>query len=46
MADKKSLKGAVSRLTGDERKRALEVALGKIEKDFGLRDVLDPKQTR
>ena len=32
MADKKSLKGAVSRLTGDERKRALEVALGKIER--------------
>ncbi len=40
MADKKSLKGAVSRLTGDERKRALEVALGKIEKDFGKGSVM------
>ena len=33
-------KGAVSRLTGDERKRALEVALGKIEKDFGKGSVM------
>ena len=40
MADKKSVKGAVSRLTGDERKRALEVALGKIEKDFGKGSVM------
>ena len=40
MADKKSAKGAVSRLTGDERKRALEVALGKIEKDFGKGSVM------
>ena len=32
MADKKSVKGTVSRLAGDERRRALEVALGKIER--------------
>ena len=30
----------MSRLTGDERKRALEVALGKIEKDFGKGSVM------
>ena len=40
MADKKSVKGSVGRLSGDERKRALEVALGKIEKDFGKGSVM------
>ena len=40
MADKKSVKGTVGRLSGDERKRALEVALGKIEKDFGKGSVM------
>ena len=40
MADKKSVKGTVSRLAGDERRRALEVALGKIEKDFGKGSVM------
>ena len=40
MADKKAGKGAASKLFGDERRRALEVALGKIEKDFGKGSVM------
>ena len=40
MADKKNDKGAVSQRFGDERKKALEVALGKIEKDFGKGSVM------
>ena len=35
MADKKSVKGTAARLSGEDRKRALESALIKIEKDFG-----------
>ena len=35
MADKKTGKSPAAKLFGDDRKRALEVALGKIEKDFG-----------
>ena len=40
MADKKNDKGAVAQRFGDERKKALEVALGKIEKDFGKGSVM------
>ncbi len=43
MADKKdkgASKGAVAQRFGDERKKALEVALGKIEKDFGKGSVM------
>jgi len=39
-ADKNSEKGSVSRRMGDDRKKALEVALGKIEKDFGKGSVM------
>ena len=34
-ADKKAAKGAVAPKAGDDRKKALEIALGTIEKDFG-----------
>ena len=40
MADKKSGKSPAAKLFGDDRKRALEVALGKIEKDFGKGSVM------
>ena len=41
MADKKAEKKPVAALkTGDDRRRALEVALGKIEKDFGKGSVM------
>ncbi len=43
MADKKdkgASKGAVAQRFGDERKKALEVALGKFEKDFGKGSVM------
>ena len=41
MADKKADKKPVAApKTGDDRKRALEVALGKIEKDFGKGSVM------
>lgn len=41
MADKKAEKKPVAApKTGDDRKRALEVALGKIEKDFGKGSVM------
>ena len=40
MADKKTEKKGASRVLGDDRKRALEVALGKIEKDFGKGSVM------
>ena len=40
MADKKGGKSPASKLFGDERRRALEVALGKIEKDFGKGSVM------
>ena len=39
-ADKKSEKKAVEQKFGDDRKKALEVALGKIEKDFGKGSVM------
>ena len=35
MADKKAEKSPATMKMGDERKKALEIALGKIEKDFG-----------
>lgn len=35
MADKKPVKNPVSRKEGDDKKKALEIALSKIEKDFG-----------
>lgn len=38
--DKNADKGSVARKMGEERKRALEVALGKIEKDFGKGSVM------
>ena len=40
MADKKSEKAAVTAKVGEERKKALEIALGKIEKDFGKGSVM------
>ena len=40
MADKKVSKDAVVRKVGDERKKALDMALGKIEKDFGKGSVM------
>ena len=40
MADKKSVKGTAARLSGEDRKRALESALIKIEKDFGKGSVM------
>ena len=36
----KADKNAVSQRFGDERRKALEVALGKIEKDFGKGSVM------
>ncbi len=39
-ADKNADKGSVARRVGDDRKKALEVALGKIEKDFGKGSVM------
>ena len=39
-AEKKPAKDAVVRRIGDERKKALDVALGKIEKDFGKGSVM------
>jgi len=39
-ADKKATKGAASAKVGDDRKKALEIALGKIEKDFGKGSVM------
>ena len=39
-ADKKAAKGAVAPKAGDDRKKALEIALGKIEKDFGKGSVM------
>ncbi len=39
-AEKKPAKEAVSRKLGEERKKALDVALGKIEKDFGKGSVM------
>ena len=40
MADKKSEKAAAAVKSGDERRKALEIALGKIEKDFGKGSVM------
>ena len=39
-AEKKAGKGAASAKIGDDRKKALEIALGKIEKDFGKGSVM------
>ena len=39
-AEKKAEKKPVARQFGDDRKKALEVALGKIEKDFGKGSVM------
>ena len=39
-ADKKATKGAASAKFGEDRKKALEIALGKIEKDFGKGSVM------
>ena len=39
-AEKKAEKKPASRQFGDDRKKALEVALGKIEKDFGKGSVM------
>lgn len=39
-ADKKQEKAPVTRKVGDERKKALDVALGKIEKDFGKGSIM------
>ena len=39
-ADKKAVKGAAGPKFGDDRKKALEIALGKIEKDFGKGSVM------
>ena len=39
-ADKKPAKGAAAPKFGDDRKKALEIALGKIEKDFGKGSVM------
>ena len=38
--DKNADKGSVARRMGEDRKKALEVALGKIEKDFGKGSVM------
>ena len=48
MAAKKSTesKGAVTQKSGDDRKKALEVALGKIEKDFGKGSVMKLGENR
>ncbi|NLG25865.1 MAG: DNA recombination/repair protein RecA, partial [Clostridiales bacterium] len=35
MADKKPVKAPVEKRFGEDRKKALEMALGRIEKDFG-----------
>ena len=40
MADKKAEKSPATMKMGDERKKALEIALGKIEKDFGKGSVM------
>ena len=40
MAEKKAEKKAAVRPSGEDRKKALEVALGKIEKDFGKGSVM------
>ena len=39
-AEKSADKGGVARKIGDDRKKALEIALGKIEKDFGKGSVM------
>lgn len=39
-AEKSADKGSVARKMGEDRKKALEVALGKIEKDFGKGSVM------
>ena len=39
-AEKSADKGGVARKQGDDRKKALEIALGKIEKDFGKGSVM------
>ena len=48
MAGKKATesKGAVTQKSGDDRKKALEVALGKIEKDFGKGSVMKLGESR
>ena len=48
MAGKKATesKGAVTQKSGDDRKKALEVALGKIEKDFGKGSVMKLGENR
>ena len=48
MAAKKAIesKGAVTQKSGDDRKKALEVALGKIEKDFGKGSVMKLGESR
>ena len=48
MAAKKATesKGAVTQKSGDDRKKALEVALGKIEKDFGKGSVMKLGESR
>ena len=40
MADKKAEKNPAVQKFGDERRKALEIALGKIEKDFGKGSVM------
>lgn len=40
MADKKAEKNPAMQRFGDERKKALEMALSKIEKDFGKGSVM------
>ena len=40
MADKKAEKKTASQVFGDDRKKALDIALGKIEKDFGKGSVM------
>ena len=39
-AEKKADKKTVAQKFGDDRKKALEIALGKIEKDFGKGSVM------
>ena len=39
-ADKKAEKKAATQKFGDDRRKALEIALGKIEKDFGKGSVM------
>ena len=48
MAAKKTAetKGSVVQKSGDDRKKALEVALGKIEKDFGKGSVMKLGENR